>query len=300
MVRRKPSVRRASFPAPYVGQFLGRNGDRIAVEHDQIGEIAGHEPPPAVLVAGEPGGGHGRRLERLLRGDGLLGMPGGPVVERAQDAGANAHERVELLHGRVGSVHDDGARVEERAPRIGAVGHPGPGVLRQVAVGWGVGELHGRGDADRLEARDVLPGEELRVLDARAQAAGAPLVRGRLEAVERVAVRLVADRVDGDGEPGPRGAAHDLGELVAARDLDAGAVQQARGARAERPVHEDLDVAEPQQVVAEPAAQAERLDRVELLVRERLPYAQRRARPPPGAPATTGRCRSSRPCRERR
>ena len=60
-----------------------------------------------------------------------------------------------------------------------------------------------------------------------------------------------------------------------ARDLDAGAVEHPRRLRAERPVHEDLQVADPEEVVAEPRAEAELLEPPEVVVRERLPDAQR-------------------------
>ena len=101
-----------------------------------------------------------------------------------------------------------------------------------------------------------------------------PLVARRLERVERVAVRAVADRVHRDRPADARSAPHDLLELLAARDLDARAVEHARGLRAERPVHERLQVAGAQPVVAEPRAEVERLERVEVLVRQRLPHAQ--------------------------
>ena len=71
------------------------------------------------------------------------------------------------------------------------------------------------------EARDVLLGQELRVLDARPEPERRPLVAGLFEGVERVAVREVADRVHRDGPTRPCTRAHDLGELLAARDLDA-------------------------------------------------------------------------------
>ena len=68
-----------------------------------------------------------------------------------------------------------------------------------------MGELDGGGDAELREARDVGRVDALRVLDPRPQPAPrAP--RGR-EGVERVAVRPVADGVDGEREPVRGGAA---------------------------------------------------------------------------------------------
>ena len=55
-----------------------------------------------------------RRLERLLDGDRLLGLPGGPLVDRAQHAGREPGDRVELLDRRVRAVRDH-ARPSPRA-----------------------------------------------------------------------------------------------------------------------------------------------------------------------------------------
>ena len=54
-----------------------------------------------------------------------------------------------------------------------------------------------------------------------------------------------------------------------------GAVEQPRGLGAERPVHERLDVADPEEVVAEARADADLGERVDVLVGERLPDAER-------------------------
>jgi hypothetical protein len=66
------------------------------------------------------------------------------------------------------------------------------------------------------------------VLDARAQALRLPCVLARLEGVEDVPVRLVADRVHGDGPAALGPASDDLLDLLAARDLDARAVGHQR------------------------------------------------------------------------
>ena len=59
-----------------------------------------------------------------------------------------------------------------------------------------------------------------------------------------------------------------------ARDLDAGAVEHPCCLRAERAVHERLQVADPNEVVAEAAADPERRELVHLLGGDRLPHAQ--------------------------
>ena len=126
-------------------------------------------------------------------------------------------------------------------------------------------ELHRGRDSERGEAADVLRCEELRVLDPRAQPERLPELARRLECVERLAIRAVADRVHGDGEAGVRRGAHDRRELVTARDPHARAVEHPRCLRAERPVHEHLQVADSEQAAAEPGADAERAQLVDVL-----------------------------------
>ena len=72
-----------------------------------------------------------------------------------------------------------------------------------------------------------------------------------------------------------RAASNDFRQLVAARDLDAAAVHQPRGLRAERAVHERLQVADAQKRIAEPRTDVDRLQVADALVRQRLPDAQR-------------------------
>ena len=135
-------------------------------------------------------------------------------------------------------------------------------------------ELHRGGDSEGGEAADVLGGEELRVLDPRAQPERLPELARRLERVERLAVGAVADRVHCDGEAGIRCGAHDRGELVTARDPHPRAVEHPRCLRAERPIHEHLQVADSKQAAAEPGADAERAQLVHVLRGERLPDPQ--------------------------
>ena len=153
--------------------------------------------------------------------------------------------------------------------------HTGPDPVGEVAVGRGVAELDRRCDAERREPWDVLPREQLRVLDPWPQAAGCPEVTGLLERVQRVPIRQVADRVHCDGEAGAGGAPNDVRELVLARDLDAGAVEKSRRLRPESAVHERLDVADAEVVVPEPRGEADLRDLVQLRRWERLPDADR-------------------------
>ena len=71
----------------------------------------------------------------------------------------------------------------------------------------------------------------------------------------------------------PRRTPDDLGELVGGGDLDAAAVEHQRGLRAQRPVHEHLQVADPDGIVSEPGAKAGLLEGADPVVRQRLPDA---------------------------
>ena len=135
-------------------------------------------------------------------------------------------------------------------------------------------ELNRAGDAEGREPRQVLRGEQLSMLDPRAEAFRRPQLVRLLECVERLAVGAVADRVDRDREAGGGAPADDVGQLGAARDSHAAAVEHPGGLRAERPVHEHLEVAELEVGATEPGAQSEGRRVVEQVVRDRLPDAQ--------------------------
>ena len=168
-----------------------------------------------------------------------------------------------------------GAGVRQRSVRVGALEAIGPVALGEVAIRRGVAELDRASDAELGEARGVLEVQALGVLDPLAQAARPPLRTGCLEGVEGLPVRTIADRVDGDRPAGASRPAHDVRELLSARDPNAGAVEEPGGAGTEGAVHERLQVSDPEPVVADPGAQAERLELVEPLVGQRLPDAQR-------------------------
>src|SRR6185312_5621315 len=75
-----------------------------------------------------------------------------------------------------------------------------------------------------------------------------------------------------------RSLAHDLRELRAARDADAAVVEHPRRLRAERAVHERLQVAEPQHRRARAAADADLAQVRDVLPRRRLPDTERQLR----------------------
>jgi hypothetical protein len=159
------------------------------------------------------------------------------------------------------------AGVEQRAIGVGAVGGAGPEARGQVAVRGRARELHRRRDAELGEAPDVLCCEQLRVLDAIPQATPPRLGLGCGEAVEGVAVGQVADGVNRDREAGLGRAGDDVAELRCCRHLDTRAVEQPCRPRAERAVHEHLEVADAQEVVAAATADTGGDQLVELGVR---------------------------------
>ena len=228
-------------------------------------------PPPAPRAAPPAGSRAGRgRARRDRRGSRAGACRGGARRRSARPARPSRRERlldVTRWSGRQwrrtpatipahGSSSSIGAsepltrrvRVEQVAERVGAVEPVGPEAVRELLVGRRVGELHRRRHPELGEARHVLRAQALRVLDAVAQPERLPRVARLLERVERVPVRAVADRVHGDRPAGVRGAADDVRELLARRDLDARAVEHQRRLRAERAVHEHLQVAEAQAV----------------------------------------------------
>ena len=176
----------------------------------------------------EPGGGDAGGVQRLLDGQRLLRSPRRPLVDRAEHAGRDPGQRLELLDRRIRAVHDHGARLEQRSESVRALEPIGPEALGEVAVGRSVRELHRARDSERGEARQILGRQALDVLDPLAQPPVLPGVAGRLERVERVPIRLVADRVHRDRPASLRTAANDLLQLFAARDLDAAAVGEER------------------------------------------------------------------------
>jgi hypothetical protein len=52
-------------------------------------------------------------VQRLLDGEGLLAVPRLAVIEGAESSSADTEQRVELLDGRVGTVGEDGAALEQ-------------------------------------------------------------------------------------------------------------------------------------------------------------------------------------------
>ena len=81
----------------HLAQLIGRDRDRVAVEHDEVGEPPGQEGAAAPLLAGEPGGRDGRGMERLLDRDRLVPAPRLSLVDRPAHPCCDPGEGIELL-----------------------------------------------------------------------------------------------------------------------------------------------------------------------------------------------------------
>ena len=181
-----------------------------------------------------------------------------------------------------------GARVPQRPVGVGAVGHAGPEAVGEIAVGRRMAELDGGGDAELRRS-----GGRPRVrAAARARSAGggraAPVSRVCSKASSASRFAQVADRVHGDREAARRAPARMISTSSSRLVIcDARAVEQARGLRAERAVHERLEVADAEHGrrrsrTCRCRARASALD---LVGGDRLPDAQRAA-----SPRSSSRC----------
>ena len=97
-------------------ELVGRNGQRIAVEHDQIGQLAGGDRALPVLAAGDVGAAEGIGAERLLRGQGLgLFAQVAAGRRRAIDRGVHADPGVVVGDIRVGRSRQRDAGIRGRS-----------------------------------------------------------------------------------------------------------------------------------------------------------------------------------------
>ena len=218
----------------HLAQLLRLAGERVAVEDDEVGEAARERACrgarsscesqagathvacsacSSVRPAGPRASGRGRRRRRRPTGR----APRSARPSRSRRAAPESSERAE---------------------RVRAVGRSGPEALRELLVGRRVRELDRRRRRRAPRSAGTSSGARHCACSIRWRSPrGCHTSRVALERVERVAVRAVADRVHAD-RPARLGAlAHDLLELLAARDLDARAVEHpARSAsRASRP-----------------------------------------------------------------
>ena len=209
---------------------------------------------------------------------GLLRVPRPAVVQRPQHAGADARP--------AGRAPRSARRSRSRRPRRRpsserhAYAPSSSPAQKRSARSRSEGACENCTDAatpSSREARDVLRREQLRVLDPLPEAERAPRVARRLERVERVAVRAVADRVHRDRAARAARRARTISSSSSRAVISTpAAVEQPRGLRAERAVHERLQVADAQERRRRGRGRSpSAASSPTLLVRERLPDAQR-------------------------
>ena len=214
--------------------WLGRGaGDRVAVEDDEVGQHPGASVPRRSSSRGEPG--RRRRTSRAAPRSTVSACSGrqaGRSSSVRSTPARDARERVELLDRRVRAVGERRAPAsEQRAVGVGAARVPLPDAVGEVAVGGRVAELHGGGDAELGEARQLGGVEQLGVLDALAQPERAPGVARwpRRRRARRGRARR-RSRARATGQPAAAARARSRRARSRERDLDARAVEQVRGA----------------------------------------------------------------------
>ena len=278
-----------------------RGRSRVAVEHDEVGVVARDQRAAPALVARQPRGRHARRVKRLLDRQRLLGMPRRAVVDRAADAGANPGEWVEAPE----SARR--CRSRQRPPSRGA----GRTCVRTVSLPAQKASARSRSEGACENCTEhATPSSAKRPTSSGASSCACSIrwrspsgpqrsrVCSNASSASRFARSPIASHATGNLAAAPRRTIS--ASCVAARDLHAAPVEHPRGLRAERPVHEHLQVAELQVGAAEARAQPHRHRRVERGVRDRLPHAQRQVAARLELLPQAQRARASRPCRARR
>src|SRR4029079_8249632 len=91
-----PSSARHRRDHAHVSKLFGRALERVALEDNEVGELARHEAAAPALGSFEPGWADARRVNGLFHGDALLRMPGRPVVGRPEDSGRDPCARTDL------------------------------------------------------------------------------------------------------------------------------------------------------------------------------------------------------------
>ena len=247
-----PSVPRPSWRRPAPRRAPPAQPTGVAVEDDEVGEVSRQELAAPVPVAGETGRIHRRGSQRLLGRQSLVHPPAGPLVEGAKHAGADPDA--------AGRAPRSGRRSRWRRERSGLARASGrrrrpalPGQARSARSRSerSMAELDGAGDAEGGEAREIGWIDQLGVLDARRRQRDAK--RSRVASNASSASRFARSPMacTATGQPAAEASRIDLGELCAGRDGDARAVEHPGRPRAERTVHEHLQVAQPQEVVTE-------------------------------------------------
>src|SRR3990172_870841 len=151
--------------------------DDSRVEHDKVGRRPGHEAPAKLVPRGPPGT-RGRRAERPVKGDGLLGRRGrGPVTPLGglpRHGHRDARPGVRRLHGRVGAECEEAARRLQAGQRERMARAVAPCPPHDGLVAAQLDRLQRSHDTEPPEAADVVVVDELGVLDARPGWPGGP------------------------------------------------------------------------------------------------------------------------------
>src|SRR5260370_11394070 len=225
-------------------------GETVVRQDDEVRALAGLERAEVRLLPRRPRVPRGEGAHGLGARHPLLGLPARvrTLARPPRDRRVDAVERARVLHREVRAAGDARARAEQRAPPVRAappLAPEPPG--RPPHVGRAVCRLHAREHAEPGEARDVALGQDLRVLDPRAEALRLAGSENLLKGVEGERVRAVADRVDADLEAAGRRLAGEAGALVRRGHTEPAVVRVVavarvqRGApRARRAPHPDL------------------------------------------------------------
>ena len=266
----------------HLGELLRLAGERVAVEHDEVGEVAGDELAAAPLVAREPG-----RSDASSRA--------APARRVTACSGCHASRSSSV---RATPAAD--ARAAGRAPRSARPSRSRARRPSRAASGRRTARCRARPRSGRRgrgrRARGVncteaaTPSSAKRGTSSGASSCACSIrwrrpsgcqtsrVASKASSASRFARSPIAWTAT--GKPARAAARMYSSNCLAARDLDAGAVEHPRGLRAERAVHERLQVADAQERRRRgPLRTSTCASSPAKSVRQRLPDAQAERRP---------------------
>ena len=183
-----------------LAELLDGAVERVAVEHDEVGEGGRGFPRRRSSPVSQAGA-----TQVACRACSTVTACSGCQASRSsrdRRTPALIEERIELLDRRVGAVGHDRARVDQRAEGVGAVGLPSPELVGEVAVGGSMAELNGCGDASSAK-RPTSSGARswaCSIRGRRPRACATPPASPRRRRAR--AGCEVADRVNGDRKAG--------------------------------------------------------------------------------------------------
>src|ERR1700678_180555 len=157
-----------------VKELLRRCGGDVAVEDNEVGEIAGFESAFYVFAKFSVGGGLGVGVDGFVERDFFLGLEGlGAGFVLAGDGGVEAAEGIDELYRVVGAEGEDYVVVEEALPGVGVLASVGAeAVGGPLHVGEEMGGLHRGDDAFFFEAVEIAGEQDLSMFDTEAESGG--------------------------------------------------------------------------------------------------------------------------------